>query len=48
MRYNRKKYKESLEKRAEMLLAYCVTDNRNTELEDGNEDEKFVYRDSFT
>ena len=48
MRSNRSKYKESLGKRAEMLLAYCIIDNRNTELEDGNEDEKFVYRDSFT
>ncbi|HLN35145.1 MAG TPA: hypothetical protein VK250_07675 [Nitrososphaeraceae archaeon] len=34
--YNRKKYKESLGKKTEILLALCIIDNRNTELEDGN------------
>lgn len=31
-----------------MLLAFYIIDNRNTELEDSNEGEKFVYRHSFT
>lgn len=48
IRYNQKKYKESLGKKTEMLLASCINDNRNTELEDGNEGEKFVCRDSLT
>ena len=46
--YNRKKYKESLGKKTEILLALCIIDNRNTELEDDNECEKFVCRDSLT